>query len=219
MNRSQLENYFSAGRLDRFFAQFPDNEAKAIYLYEANIAVGEALYTPLCILEVALRNKINAELYRKYGRQDWYAEWYKHPVMRFAWPEINNTIRYFHDERKPITPDKVVAGLMFGFWTILFNDRYERELWSNLRFVFPHMPREIRQRRNISGPLNDIRRALRNRIYHNEPIIFNTTDLNSHYQNIIQLLNWMGADLLIYNNNKDRFPSVLAQVNTRLASL
>lgn len=219
MNRTQLETYFSTGRLDRFFAQYPGNEAKAIYLYEANIAIGEALYTPLCILEVALRNKINAELTRKYDRPDWYVEWYVHPIMRYAWPEINNTIRNLHEERKPITPDKVIAGLMFGFWTSLFNDRYESELWANLRFVFPHMPRHIRQRRNVSAPLNDIRRTLRNRIYHNEPIIFNLTELNTHYHNIIQLLDWMGADLLHYNNARDRFPVVLANVTSRLALL
>jgi hypothetical protein len=219
MNRTQLETYFSTGRLDRFFSQYPDNESKAIYLYEANIAIGEALYTPLCILEVALRNKINAELSRKYGKPDWYADWYMHPVMRHAWQEISNTIRILHEERKPITPDKVIAGLTFGFWTSLFNERYESELWANLRFVFPYMPRQIRQRRNVSAPLNDIRRELRNRIYHNEPIIFNTTALNHHYQHIIQLLDWMGADLLMYNNAKDRFPAVFAQVTARLATL
>jgi len=219
MNRVQLEQYFSTDRLNRYFAQYPGNEPKAIYLYEANIAVSEALYTPLCILEVALRNKIKAELTRKYGRPDWYADWYKHPVMRFAWGEINNAIRHLHEDGKPINPDKVIAGLMFGFWTSLFNDRYERELWANLRFIFPHMPRAIRQRRNISAPLNDIRRALRNRIYHNEPVIFNRVALQQHYQNIIQLLDWMGADLLAYNNTRDRFPAELGRVNAQLAIL
>jgi hypothetical protein len=108
---------------------------------------------------------------------------------------------------------------MFGFWTSLFNDRYEKVLWKDLRFIFLHMPKAIKQQKNISSPLNDIRRALRNRVYHNEPVIFNIASLNRHYQNIIQLLDWMGPDLLAYNNSKDRFPSVLAQVTNQLATL
>ncbi len=172
MNRIQLETYFSSERLNRYFAQYPGNDSKAIYLYNANISISEALYTPLSVLEVALRNKINTELSRKYGRADWYADLFTHPIMRTAWPEINNAIRHLHEDKKPITPDKVIAGLMFGFWTSLFNDRYEKELWGNLRFIFPHMPKAIRQRKNISSLLNDIRRALRNRVYHNEPVIF-----------------------------------------------
>lgn len=219
MNRLQLETYFSVDRLNRYFSHHIDNEAKAIYLYEANIAVSEALYTSLSILEVALRNKINVELSRKYQRQDWYAEWYQHPELRFAWPEVDKAIRHLHEESKPVLPDKVIAGLMFGFWTSLFNDRYERELWANLRFIFPHMPKALRQRRNISRPLNDIRRYLRNRIYHNEPIIFNIAALNNHYQNILCILDWMGADLLAYTTAKDRFPSTLVQVTAQLSTL
>ena len=118
-----------------------------------------------------------------------------------------------------IAPDKIIAELMFGFWTSLFNDRYEKELWSNLRFVFPHMPKSIRQRKNISSPLNDIRRSLRNRIYHNEPIIFNTTILYKHYSNVVQLLDWMGADLASYNKTKDRFPEVFNKMTMQLKTL
>ena len=167
MNRAQLEKYFSTERLKRYFDKYPGNEEKAIYLYKANIAISESLYTPLCILEVALRNKINTELVRKYNRHDWYSDWCFHPVMRHAWNEINTAIRHLHEDKKIVTPDNVIAGLMFGFWTSLFNDRYAKELWPVLRFIFPHMPKPIRQLKNISAPLNDIRRALRNRIYHN----------------------------------------------------
>lgn len=216
MNRIQLEANFSIDRLSRYFNYYPNNESKAIYLYKANIALSEALYTSLSILEVALRNKINTQLIRKYNRIDWYAEWYKDSVMRYAWPDINNAIKHLHEDNKSITADKIIASLMFGFWTSLFNDRYERELWSNLRFIFPNMPRAIRQRRNISAPLNEIRRTLRNRIYHNEPVVFNIQQLNQHYNKIIQLLDWMGNDLLLYNNTEDRFPIVFANVISQL---
>ena len=219
MNRAQLEQYFSAERLAPYFNRYPGNDPKAQYLYEANILVSEALYTPLSILEVALRNKISNELTRKYNRPDWYAEWYKHPVMHHAWHDVNATINRLHKDKMPVVPERIVASLMFGFWTALFNDRYDRELWGNLRFVFSNMPKNIRQSRNISTPLNDIRRTLRNRVYHNEPIIFNTATVNNHYNNILNLLTWMGVDLRAYNDARDRFPAILIQVNNRLKQL
>ncbi len=117
MNKIQLARYFSADRTNRYFSLYPGNESKAIYLYQANIAASEALYTSISILEVALRNKINNELIRKYKRTDWY----KHPVMRFAWPEINTAIKHLHEEGKPVMPDKVIAGLMFGFMSEVIN--------------------------------------------------------------------------------------------------
>ena len=219
MNRNQIEANFSVDRLSKYFAKYPANEPKALYLYEANLLLSEALYTPLSILEVALRNKINEQLKRKYKRDDWYADWYKDPIMHFAWYEINSAISHLHKDKKAIMPDKVIAGLMFGFWTSLFNDKFEKELWHDLRFVFPNMPKKIRQRTNVSKPLNDIRRTLRNRIYHNEPISFNLTALETHHKNILQLLEWMGTDLLTYNNTKDRFTATLLQVNTQLNAL
>ena len=211
-----MEQYFSTERLSPYFKRYPGNETKAIYLYEANILVSEALYTPLSLLEVALRNKINAALARKYNRPDWYAEWYKHPVMHHAWHDVNAAINRLHKDNLPIGPERIVASLMFGFWSALFNDRYDRELWSSLRFVFSNMPKNIRQSRNISQPLNDIRRSLRNRIYHNEPIIFNPAAVSRHYDNILNLLTWMGPELITYNNSKDRFPTILNQVNIQL---
>lgn len=48
-------------------------------------------------------------------------DWYKHPVMRFAWPEINTAIKHLHEEGKPVMPDKVIAGLMFGFMSEVIN--------------------------------------------------------------------------------------------------
>ena len=216
MERTKLEKYFSPDRLNKYFNQYPGNETKAIYLYESNILLSQALYTPLSILEVALRNKINVELCRKYNKPDWYESWYKDKVMYIAWKDVNQAINQLHRDGKAIQPDKVVASLMFGFWTSLFNDQYDHELWKNLRFVFSNMPHSIRQRRNISKPLNEIRIYLRNRIYHNEPVIFNIARLEQQYNSILQLLDWIEEDLKIYNNSLDKFPIVLNDVKTKL---
>lgn len=212
MNKEKMEYYFSAERLAPYFKKFPGNEGKALELYKANIAISEALYTPVSILEVALRNKIDRELSHKYQSRDWYAGWHLHPVLRFAWHDINQSINRLHDENKPITSDKIVASLMFGFWTSLFNERYERELWGHLRLIFPHIPKQIRQRQTISGPLNNIRKHLRNRIFHNEPIIFRLATLQKNHNNILLLLNWMSPELSTYVDQASRFSPTLDQV-------
>jgi hypothetical protein len=80
------------------------------------------------------------------------------------------------DASKSITPGRIVAELNLGFWTSLFNAYYEQKgasdprLWPRLLLaVVPRMPRRQRTRRNLVRYLNDIR-ALRNRVFHHEPI-------------------------------------------------
>ncbi len=46
----------------------------------------------------------------------------------------------------------------FGFWTILFNIKYEVLLWKSLRLAFPYCPKMLCKRKTISSSLNKIRR-------------------------------------------------------------
>jgi len=205
MDKQQIELHFSVQRFKRYLNASNNFDEKAALMFNANLKLSQALYIPLSILEVTLRNKINTELQNKYQREDWFDEWYKNKTLFNLWNEINKSVSHLHKERKPINTDRIIASLMFGFWTSLFNQEYEKELWTNLRFIFPNMPKEKRQRKNISAPLNDIRKTLRNRIYHNEPVIFNINALGAHYQNILLLLNYMGTDILDYNNQLEQF--------------
>lgn len=59
----------------------------------------------------------------------------------------------------------------------LLNNEYERVLWKDLRRAFPFMPKERRQRKNVSAPLNRFR-AFRNRVFHNESICWNLNRVN-----------------------------------------
>lgn len=119
MNKEKMEHYFSVERLAPYFRKFPGNEHKAVEFYKANIAISEALYTPVSILEVALRNKIDKELSHKYQRSDWYTGWHLHPVLRFAWREINQSINRLHDDNKPITSEIFFCystGYRLNYW-------------------------------------------------------------------------------------------------------
>ena len=62
--------------MERYFTLYPNDEAKAIKHYQANIKLAEAFYTSLSMLEVALRNALSRELETMTGREDWYLSSY-----------------------------------------------------------------------------------------------------------------------------------------------
>ncbi|MBO5626676.1 MAG: hypothetical protein J5953_12940 [Prevotella sp.] len=54
-----LEKVFSTKRMERYFALYPDDEARAIRHYECNLMLAESLYMSLSVLEVTLRNALS----------------------------------------------------------------------------------------------------------------------------------------------------------------
>ena len=110
-----------------------------------------------------------------------------------------------------VTPDKINGELTMGFWVLLFNTRYERYLWKDLRKAFPGMPKEMRQRKYISGPLNDIR-ALRNRVFHNESISWSLARLENLHCSILKVCEWINPTLPLWIKTVERFDKVVVSV-------
>ena len=158
--------------MERYFALYSDDEARAIRHYECNLILAESLYVSLSVLEVTLRNALCRELETMTGREDWYAIFPSTPGLRSLNRYITEAGQHITARHEQITPSKIVAELTLGFWMSLLNTEYERTLWQALRRAFPYMPRRERQRRNVSAPLNTFRR-FRNRIFHNESICWN----------------------------------------------
>lgn len=95
---------------------------------------------------------------------------------------------------KDVTPGRIVSELTFGFWTSLFDARFEMTLWKSLRLAFPNCPKHIRQRKAISSKFNSIRR-FRNRIFHHEAISWNLSALNQYKIQLIKGIEWLDKDL------------------------
>jgi hypothetical protein len=123
---------------------------------------------------------------------------------------------------KQITPNRVISGLSFGFWTQLLSHYYENKkgahktlLWPHLtRTVFPHAPAHF-ERDEICNEFYRIK-ALRNRLSHHEAIWkFHYDDpatgipdynnpvygvqascnlLKKHYDDILEMIGWMSPD-------------------------
>ena len=211
MDRRKLENLFSKERLTKFYEAYPDNEQKALAHYRCNILISESFYPSLSILEVALRNAINKQLTLFFDHTEWYTHLSTTPGLSSLLPAINTAQRHITSRGEIISASKIVAELSLGFWVTLFNKEYELILWKPLRKAFPNMPKALRQRKNVSAPLNNFR-LIRNRIFHNEPICWNLSVLHDKHNQIIELLKWLDPELPDWLIKIDRFDEVLTEI-------
>lgn len=209
LSQERLNRY---GRPDE-----PALEIVARYLW--NMAVCEALYPSLQGLEVAVRNTIfnaGTGIYPFTGSPQ--------AGQVPCWLDAAGLLQ--PDERrsvdlakmrltaagKALEPGRLIAELTFGFWTALFDVRYEntRVLWPRLfsQRIFAHAPSRYKNRKSLSPLLNRVRH-LRNRAFHHEPI-WHWRDLADHHAITLDLIGWMSPSLRQTVEAMDRFDRVHA---------
>ncbi|TZF86088.1 hypothetical protein FW774_03240 (plasmid) [Pedobacter sp. BS3] len=204
MTKQQLKYYLSTPRFNIYLAKTINDFDKAYLLYKANIELSEAFYPILSILEISLRNAVNEAL--KAHFQDEY--WFKNNLPVEFLPFVSEATQKLTAQRKPITADRMIAELNFGFWNRLFNRHYTGLLWKPLRLIFKNTPKHLRQRDTIANALYRIR-TLRNRIYHYEPIFGNLQDIEDLYNEMLTFLAWLDRDLPKLLTDIDRFNNIL----------
>lgn len=207
MQWSEFEATFSVSRVGRYKNRLQGNEAHAMVAYRHNLLVSEALTPFLCSVEVALRNAMNVQLARHYGRADWWEVWRGNPNFADALRYVDKAKASLRRRMEQATADKVVAELTFGFWSTLFNTEYQAALWQTLRKAFPHCPKATRQRATISPVVNRLR-DLRNRAFHHEPILWVTPDVKSIHDEGVVLLQWIHGSLEPWLAAFNRLPSI-----------
>ncbi len=212
MDKTNFEILFSKERLNKYFLFFSEDSDKAVSLYKANIQLSQALYPLLSIIEISLRNSINRAMSNYFHTNDWFDKL----LSLDNCEELNREIidaKYKITKRKEnINSGKITAELTFGFWTKLFNAKYELQLWKPLRLSFPNMPKSLRQRHRLSAPINRIRN-LRNRIYHYEPIIWHIETVEKQIAECYDLLNWINADLVKFAQEFDSIHIAINKIN------
>lgn len=210
-DKTFFDNSFSAARMKPYFDRYPGDEKKALRHYRQNIQLAEALLPSLSIYEVALRNSLIRELERMTGRKDWYAYFATIPALKALENQIDIAKQHIVKRGEVVTPDKINGELTMGFWVLLFNAKYERILWKDLRKAFPNMPKAKRQRKYVSAPLNDIR-ALRNRVFHNESISWSLTRLETLHSSILEVCGWINPAMPLWIKTVERFDKVVLSV-------
>lgn len=169
------------------------DDALAIRLYTYNVLLSAALYGPLHMLEVALRNVADKRLTAVFG-----ATWIDQPAVSsdsYRQGCVAAARATLVKERKAATHAQLVAELNFAFWNSLFGHK-SHHLWGTLRPIF--QAKGV-QRAMIAGHLRDLR-MLRNRIAHYEPIL--ALLLDQRYASVTTLTGWLSpsASAWIFQN-------------------
>lgn len=107
----------STERLEPYFRVAEGRLLPTFVLYEWNIAISGAFFESLSILEVVIRNAMNAQLRHlpTASGQSWYED--PHTILsREARRDIGTARRRLEKLGRPETHGGVVAELNFGFW-------------------------------------------------------------------------------------------------------
>jgi hypothetical protein len=209
---NKVAKALAAERLDAYGKQDSADQCTVLARYLWNMALGEALYSPLQLCEVVLRNNMHARLSCLYGEC-----WFESPTKPFAltkWggEKVDDALAELKRQRKPATPGQVVAELNFGFWTHLLEDHYERGtsfMPKNIKYVFPYLPKSEHKRKDIKRRLDKIR-ALRNRVFHHERVC-HWVDLTSQHGEILDVIRWCSHEIHELATKLDRFTSIYSE--------
>lgn len=124
-----VDQIISQERLEPYLNHNQKDISKALKHYKGNIIISASFYPLLSILEIGLRNAIAFQLTRKFEDK----EWYNHKdfikiANRFQIDKISQARTNILSEKKEITPGRIISELSFGFWTSLFDVKFEMTL-------------------------------------------------------------------------------------------
>ena len=225
----RVEAVLSSDRLRRYAAFGGEDRWEQLARYAWNVALCEAFYPLLHLLEVVLRNRLNALGSTMYasGRVHHIRSWLD---ANPSWLNQHGTDDVLKAKRKLFGVDPatgalrvptrlytggdLVAALDFGFWTGLFHKYYlyqssrDRRLWPHgLDHVFPYAP--AKPHFGAMGARLNALRHLRNRVFHHEPI-WRRPDLARDRDDILELLGWMSPEVARVLRATERLTLVLS---------
>ncbi|MDC9582855.1 Abi family protein [Xenorhabdus sp. PR6a] len=214
-----------------------------IYLWNKQLA---SVFLPaLQVVEISLRNAIyqsyiqyeEERIERKFASHAWKEKksqidrsWF---VTAFtqrnnpgAHKSIQTAINQLDKEKKPHTPENIIAKLTFGFWVSMVRNDFDIQkksylvLWPHLRgLVFPNALNTQTGRplsiNSIGNELKEINK-IRNRLSHHEPLwrnqkAYQVEDIINkvieHYERCLKVIYWINPSNLklldiIENNQK-----------------
>ncbi len=203
-----LEQNLSTERLGPYRRAAGGSLPDALRLYRWNAAISGALFEDLGVLEVVLRNALDAQLVAWHGKSYSVGEWWDDPggvLEPERHDDIADAVR--RGWRTPQTRGRVLAELNFGFWRYLLSARYEHALWTPaLRLAFPALKPA---RRSLVGEKVDALNRLRNRVAHHEPV--HAHPLPARHDELLFVVRAISPQVEDWLRRTSRFPSLLAQ--------
>ncbi len=218
MKYTDVEFLVSQPRLDRYLVACQNSKTKAQKLYKANLRLSQAIYPVLNLFEVILRNSIHYNLSAHFTNPNWIVRekngFMSDPSLRssrfYLKEQVQKAERKLRRRRSTITAGKVIAEQSFGFWTSLFDPHHYRLVGGSIIHCFPNKLPHV-NRRIISSKMQVVR-EFRNRIYHNEPICFNSniidlSDAEGFKSDIYDLLTWISPEAKAFTEGYDSIDS------------
>lgn len=209
MKYNEIEDIFSAKRMQKYLQACGGDTRRAMTLYRYNLKLSQEMFTLVSCFEVALRNRIDKQMTARLGG-DWLRDsilpngvlYYDHRVdktrkiIEKAYNELMRGNDYSHS--------KLLAEMEFGVWKYMFSNVVYALMGQALLRIFPNKPVSSRQQQYDNSYIFqelDYINKLRNRIAHHEPICFNrpsaTIDTSyalNQYARMMRLFQWMDID-------------------------
>ncbi len=211
-----LKRTVSAARLSTYKARVDGDLAQAISLYQLNISLSQALYLPLQMLEVSLRNVISKSIENIFGIH-WFNEQKFINILKSKDDWMRKSLREAvrvsknHCHPKNVAAGDVISRLTFGFWRELLKSHYKPHIWTKqLSIAFPNLP-HYKYRQDIYNRVDQALK-LRNRISHHEPIIKRSRRLDNEYQFILGTIGWMCLDTKKWTEYHSNFAEIYQKI-------
>lgn len=223
-NDAWIENWLSAGRFSTYLESAGGSRARAIELYEWNAKLSAAFLHDLSHLEVGLRNAFDRQL--AVATLPGETHWTDPDTLLTLFPILmrrNKRTGRLHDvntiprnnveraresavttPRAAPLPGKIVAEMMFGFWTYLLSDSHEKSTWvPYLHKTFP----PATDRNRLYDSLASLRR-FRNRVAHHENILNGS---EGERRRIVYLVRLLSTDALEHLQANSDVSKILAK--------
>lgn len=170
LTAAACERAISSSRMAKYIAEAKGDRALAFRLYLWNNSLCAAMYGPIQLAEVSIRNAISIPIQRRFG-----ATWHLNPkfigiLNHRMKDELKKAVsRELKQHGKATTAEHITSALTFGFWVGLMTSAMDRQLWSNgIHNSFPNAPKHY-ARPDIHREIDEIR-EIRNDIMHYKSI-------------------------------------------------
>jgi len=184
-NGDGIERSLSSDRFAPYLKSAGYNREYAFNIYLYNARLAKAFLFPLHILEVTFRNRVSDLFTGEFG-----PKW--HTSLAFTSllnPQSLAALNKAQERAKSQALQDVVAELSFDFWSNLFRDDYDRDLWQTRMVKL--LPNQSVSRKELQVAVRDINR-FRNRIAHHEPI--HKLNLTVIHRDILCVLGWFSVE-------------------------
>ncbi|MBK6995712.1 MAG: Abi family protein [Lewinellaceae bacterium] len=202
MKFSTFEKAVSGPRIARYLSAVGGRQQKAMYLYRLNLRLSQQFYALSSLFEVALRNEVDRHYSAQFSDPDWLINqctvngMFSYPALgRSSFRSRKIILDAYAALKNKYDHNSLLSNLNFGMWCYLFAPMQYRAGGQTLLKILTARPQGV----NTTMVFNDLERIrfFRNRVAHQEPIIFDSIGVNANaaenaFENLYEKTLWLG---------------------------